>query len=180
MRIRTAGVSVATVLLLLSALAAPAQASEEKLISTDPSTGTPSGYAAIEVEKAYLEDLAQDQTPAEIDAILNSGENFVSLFDPETGETTAAYIEPESIFTQAITPRGPGCASTDACATTTTPSYYGWYGTGTLAVNVANTAKVYAGNKLTGFAFSSGSAIALPAGSTAVLVSASTLTKVGR
>jgi hypothetical protein len=100
MRIRTAGVSVATVLLLLSTLAAPAQTSEGKQASTEPNSGTSSGYATIEDEKAYLEDLAQDQTPAEIDAILNSGENFVSLFDPETGETTAAYIEPESIFTR--------------------------------------------------------------------------------
>ncbi|POH60047.1 hypothetical protein C3B59_16380 [Cryobacterium zongtaii] len=75
---------------------------------------------------AQLETLAESQSAAQLEEILAAGGPVQSLYDVDTNEYIAAYVEDRGFSTLTITPRGPGCAKTDACANSTR----GFYGSG--------------------------------------------------
>ncbi|OMH37115.1 hypothetical protein BGP79_15665 [Tersicoccus sp. Bi-70] len=70
------------------------------------------------------------QSPAELRRIERSGQPAQLLTD-EHGKTIAGYIE-EPKITPYLSHRGPGCALTDACATSSNGTPNGFYGTGSL------------------------------------------------
>jgi hypothetical protein len=93
---------------------------------------------------ARLNALRGTQGDAEIQAILTSGKPSESLFDSTSGKYVAAYLTEATVSLFTITPRGPGCATTDACAYSGGTIPYGYSGTGSLAINVPNVTRAAA------------------------------------
>ncbi|KXC04521.1 hypothetical protein [Microbacterium hominis] len=129
-----------------------------------------------EANLAKLNQLKGTQTSAEIAAIVSSEKKHVALLDTETNTYVAAFYVQEPTFTLfAISVRGPGCATTDACATTASGVPNGYYGTGQRDINLTNITKIFAGNRNTSFWYnvSGGSAADyVAAGATTYLSSA--------
>lgn len=127
----------------LLALTTPAVAdTAEGITETVPAASVPqttldSDAAII----AQLKAIEGTQTPEEIAAIMEGPSYTLG----EDGEFTAAIAAPESIGARAISIRGPGCATGDACAN----SVNGYYGTGVRDINLKNITKISSGNENT-------------------------------
>lgn len=129
--------------LLLGGIGVPAAASAaeeaEGISITAPPLTIPDTAASDAEIKSQLEALVGTQTPEEIAAIME-GPNYA--LGGEDGAIVAAMPKP-SIFTpRAITIRGPGCATGDACAN----NVNGYYGTGSLSINLSGITKVTSGS----------------------------------
>jgi len=133
--------------LLSLGVAGPALADSDPIQASVPGTSTSS--AANDAIVAKLQALEGTQTAEEIKSIITSGQPAEGLFDPVTGKWVAAYQETPKFSTQAISARGPGCATIDACATTSSNIPRGYYGTGQKDITVNNVKRVYAGNENT-------------------------------
>lgn len=129
-------------------LAAPATATEAapEVTATQPA---PSALTAHDyLVRSELERLVGTQTQAEIDALMNSGLPVTGWVDPETNTVVAARLDDAPVFNPfAITQRGPGCATGDACATNSNAN--GYYGTGTLNINLTGVTKIFSGSHST-------------------------------
>ncbi|MEC5152586.1 hypothetical protein [Cryobacterium sp. GrIS_2_6] len=113
MRFKSVAVTAAAFTIAAALFASPATAAQSGITATEEGSPSPSDNSAV---IAQLETLAKTQSATEVEKILEAGGPVVSLYDVETNEFTAAYVEEQGFSTMAITPRGPGCATTDACA----------------------------------------------------------------
>lgn len=148
MRLRTILAASGVALLATLAIASPANAASSGHDTIAPTTPVVSAETSQDAaNRAALQSLIGSQTDEQIRVILNSGEPTEALADPVSGKVVAArYSSPAvSIFT--ISPSGPGCASTDACATNAYKN--GYYGTGQLTISLYNVTKIFAGDKTT-------------------------------
>lgn len=128
-------------------LASPATAETDPVTPTEPLAASETAQQAE--SRAALEALIGTQTDAEIQAIMTSTEPAEGLIDPLTGKVIAArYSAPVASFFS-IGVRGPGCATTDACAYNGYNN--GYYGTGQLNINLYNVSTVSSGDKTTTF-----------------------------
>lgn len=134
--------------LIATALPAAASTTTAPLAETPNLVAYTSDPAAQAVAK--LNSLVGTQSPDEIEDIVTSGRAIETLVNDDNVTIAAFYVEP-TFSTMAITPRGPGCAVGDACATTTSNTPFGWYGTGQLNVNVSNVKRISAGYYTTTF-----------------------------
>ncbi|MBW0254429.1 MULTISPECIES: hypothetical protein [unclassified Cellulomonas] len=144
--VTTTALAVGLVLLgTAPAIAAGAPSPDVPLTQGEPGDGVVNDDTAL---RAELDALAAVQSEDEVDAILNSGQQVQALYDVEAGEYVSAFVEEPTIVTRAITQRGPGCASGDACIVNKT---IGFYGTGQLTFksSISGVTKVSAGNKVT-------------------------------
>lgn len=120
MQLRTPIFLLSATVLSVLGIAAPSAAEEPpSLTATTPAQsryfpGETHHDAAV---RAALEHLSKTQTREEIQAVLDSGEPTESLADPGTFEVIAARLAEPAPRLFEIVPRGPGCATTDACAT---------------------------------------------------------------
>lgn len=98
--------------------------------------------------RAKLDSLAQTQSETQVEAILDSGLPVQALYDVEADEYVAAFVDTPEIVSRAISQRGPGCASGDACIVNKTMGYYGT-GQLTFKSSISGVTKVSSGNKVT-------------------------------
>lgn len=132
-----------------TAAVANAGSSPVPLSETEP--GSSAFSASDEATLAELQDLAGEQGQAEISTIVNSKKPADLLVDDNDQVIAAAYDTTESIGVRAISIRFPGCGVYDACAKSTSGVPNGFYGTGSLRVNLRSIAKISAGDRLTTF-----------------------------
>lgn len=99
--------------------------------ASEPGTTQTSSYDAA--ARTTLAELAETQTSAEIEQLIESSASVEALYDVGTGTYLAARVE-ASASAHAITPRPSGCIATDACATITAD--HGYSGLGSLAINL--------------------------------------------
>lgn len=130
----------------LAIAATPSMADDMPLTATTvqaPSVtvGEDRHYAAV---RAALDRLSLTQTPADIQAILESDQPAETLYDTTTNTYLAARLAEPLPGLFGITPRGPGCATTDACATGSTS--YGYYGQGQLDIRLSGITRVFSGD----------------------------------
>lgn len=164
-RKRAGVLSACVTLALLGSLAAgPAYASTDAAsadggVITATTPGTPSDTSDDAANLVRLKELAKTQTQAEINAIVNSGEKFHSLLgdtDPASGHSkvVAAFLDPKpAIRLLAISTRGPGCATSDGCASSSSGVPHGYYGSGKLGINITGITKIAGGDRTTTFWF---------------------------
>lgn len=142
----TAGLALGLIATALPATAASTPS--EPLTETPNLIAYTSDPAADAVAK--LNSLVGTQSAAEIQEIVTSGRQIETLVNDDNVTIAAFYVEP-TFSTMAISERGPGCAVGDACATTTSNTPFGWYGTGQKDINVSNVKRIAAGYYTTTF-----------------------------
>ena len=104
------------------------------------------------IQREKLEALRGTQSEAELQELATSEATAVLLYDMATGTYLAGYEETEpEASTMAISPRGPGCATGDACLTVNKTQNYGYYGSGSLSSFWSNVTRIGSGNLTTTF-----------------------------
>ncbi|MEY9952067.1 hypothetical protein [Leifsonia sp. EB34] len=147
MKIRTVLASAIGAGALLMSFALPAQADEGSLRAL----GEGAPVTSDDTTTRQLEALAQTQTPAEVQAIVESGKPADILYDPIAEEYLAAKVKPLTI-TPFLAQLYAGCTTTSACAWLNGgKSPAGFEGTGSLATNCPGVSRVQAGSFLTTF-----------------------------
>ncbi|WP_349867297.1 hypothetical protein [Leifsonia sp. WHRI 6310E] len=130
--------------------------------------------------RSDLEQLAKTQSPAEIQAIWDAPGPAIGYADDQ-GNLLAAEATPDSsVSVFSISPIGPGCTTTSACIINTANLHYGYGGTGSLAINVANAQTLQAGTIQTAYTRNSGTVYSVPALKQLVLVTPGTIVKIAR
>jgi len=143
-----AAVLGATILGALAFAGTPSAAEDMPLTAAPAPESSAGGETAYDAAvRVVLERLSVTQSPDKIAAILQSDRPTESLYDPTTNTYLAARIADPLPNLFAITPRGPGCATTDACATGETS--YGYYGTGQLNIGLSGITKIFSGDAQT-------------------------------
>lgn len=179
MKVRSIGaialLAGASLLVAVPAGAATTDPSGSGITQTQPGTPFAADDQALLAE---LEQLAETQTAAEVADVLESGEPAQALYDVETNEYVAAFVEEPTFGTLAVTQRGPGCFTGDACIVNKT---IGFYGTGqlTFANKVSGVTKLFAGSTHTTW-WKSTLGIQQPANVTTTLTAAVTLSAITR
>jgi hypothetical protein len=130
--------------------------------------------------KNELEQLAKTQTLAEAQAIWDTPGPTTGYFDDQ-GNLLAAEPTPDaSVSIFAIAPVGPGCTTTSACIINTSSVHYGYDGTGSLAISVANSQTLEAGSISTVYTRDDGATYAIDATKEAVLATPGTIVNIAR
>lgn len=121
------------------------------ITATDPGTISASEEQDQGAIDARLTKLSKTQTRAEVDAIMQSGRRYDALLT-DAGYVAAIPVdEPFYAKFQAVSVRGPGCSTGDACATSSSGINFGYYGTGSRDINITNITHIYGGNRTTTF-----------------------------
>lgn len=178
----TAGLALS--FMLVGALSAPASANNAvEAPSIEELPPLPQGVPDLGVSNEELVVLAENQSPDEIDAILESGKPTVSLVDDDGNVIAVAEAEAPKVSTRAISIDSPyTCASrlSSACIYTTTNSATPYKGTGSLKINVSNVSVVAAGSIPTTFTRDSGTKYWVGPGGQTRMVNAARIVNIAR
>lgn len=111
-----------------------------------------------------LESLVGEQTQAEIESVLSSGQPSNVLHDPISGLDIAAILVEDTVSTQRLTSL-PGCTSAGACIYEQNliagNRQSGWGGTGSVNINISFVSRVSSGDRISYFWYPNGNAVTL-------------------
>jgi Ni/Co efflux regulator RcnB len=143
---------------------------------------TPQAASADDLSGAYqqvdarLAQLAETQSAADAERIMNGGGDVQALVDPDTGQVLAAFRS----TSRSLVSVGPGCTTSSACMNSSTGVPYGYTGSGTKTGTWKNSVRVSAGDRRTSYAASNGAAYNYSAGVTISWSRAVTVVKISR